>query len=142
MAEHTPQPSLSLLVSPFLARHNICDATWPACQSSHLIIWALTFRLKNTANETMIVQKTQSAQRLLSQITLLYTVRADKRKENALTYLDQQFHSPVHARVFFFFFFPLLTKYFYALRRGSCCINERPRRNAALQVSLELRSSL
>lgn len=38
-----PQPSLSLLVSLFLARHNICDATWPACQSSHLIIWALTF---------------------------------------------------------------------------------------------------
>ncbi len=54
MAEDTPNhPSLcwflSIALSLFLARHNICGATWLACQSSHLIIWALTFKLKKNS---------------------------------------------------------------------------------------------
>lgn len=105
------------LYGSWLSTIFVDDATWPPCQSSHLIIWAWTFRRENHP-------KTKTLNRQWFWISC--------RRGFTLSKFAQQL--PVHAHVFCWQNIVTLAV------EAPVANNERPRRNAGLQISLELRS--
>lgn len=105
------------LYGSWLSTIFVDDATWPPCQSSHLIIWAWTFRRENHP-------KTKTLNRQWFWIGC--------RRGFTLSKFAQQL--PVHAHVFCWQNIVTLAV------EAPVANNERPRRNAGLQISLELRS--